>query len=97
VETEIDKEKYQKYERESILNCNDETKLWSGYVLQQSLINKFKRAGFIPEKIGKDGEHYFENIPFNCISIRSISTKKRKPMSEDHKQKLKDGREAKKG
>lgn len=96
METEMDKEKYQKYERESILNSNDATKLWSGYILQQSLINKFKKAGFTPEKISEDGAHYYENIPFNCISIRSVSTKKRAPMSDDHKQKLKDGREAKK-
>lgn len=89
---------YTAEERESHLNSNDETKSWSCYTLMPTMISKFKRAGFTPDKVDADGAHYYSNIPHNCISIRSDNSKNKtkRVMTDEHKAKLRAGREAKK-
>lgn len=90
----LDIAEYSAPERETSLTVDDERKSWKCYTLQQSMKTKFKKAGFEPAKVMSDGAHIYENIPFNCISIRSAKTSKRqgRKMSEEHKAKLLAGR-----
>jgi hypothetical protein len=93
VETEMDK--YKSYERETIFNSNDETREWSCYTWQKSIIGKLLKAGYTPDRIGEEGEYYFSGLPFKALSVRAIRAKGTRTMSDEHKQKLKDAREAK--
>jgi hypothetical protein len=97
MDNELDKEKYKSYERETIFNANDETREWSCYTWQKSIISKLLKAGYTPDRIGAEGEYYFSGLPFKALSVRAIREKSTRTMSDAHKQKLKEAREAKKG
>jgi hypothetical protein len=86
-------------ERETAMHCDDETKTWSIYTMQQRVITKLKRAGIKPYKIQEDGGHWYKDIPFNQVSFRSES--RGREMSEEQKQaaaeRLRKAREARGG
>ncbi|OMF20217.1 hypothetical protein BK127_02720 [Paenibacillus sp. FSL H7-0331] len=83
-------------ERETHISTCDETKTWKIETLQSKVVNKLKRVGIEPDRIveNENGNQYFyENIPYNQISFRA-KTFGNRVMSDEHKQKLKDAREA---
>ncbi|NQF14661.1 hypothetical protein HPY31_12140 [Brevibacillus sp. HB1.3] len=71
-------------ERETAIHCDDETKTWRIYTMQQRVITKLKRAGIEPYKIQEDGGHWYKDVPFNQISLRSES--KGREMTEEQRQ-----------
>lgn len=80
-------------ERETVIQTDDETGKWNIFSIQQKTITRLRNAGIEPVRLGKDGEHYYEDIDFNQISFRKKTVKgNRKPMSDDHKAKLFGGR-----
>jgi hypothetical protein len=60
-------------ERETIIRCDDETKTWTIYTLQPTIITKLKRAGIEPYKVDEDGGHYYKDIAFGQVSFRQES------------------------
>lgn len=66
---------YTAEERESVLIANDDNKTWSIYSLQPTVINKLRKAGIQPFKVGEDGSHHYKDIPFNRVSFRAESTR----------------------
>jgi hypothetical protein len=89
---------YTPAERETVLQCDDESKTWMITSCQQVIITKLKKANIEAYKIREDdGMHWYKDIPFNQVSFRSVS--KRKPMSESQRKaasdRLKKAREKK--
>ena len=86
-------------ERETAMHCDDETKTWSIYTMQQRVITKLKKAGLEPTTIQEDGGHWFKDIPFDQVSFRQKS--KGRNMTDEQRQataeRLKKAREAKGG
>ncbi|ATF13575.1 hypothetical protein A616_16795 [Brevibacillus brevis X23] len=86
-------------ERETAMHCDDETKTWSIYTMQQRVITKLKKAGIEPTTVQGDGGHWYKNIPFEQVSFRQKSNGRN--MTEEQKQaaaeRMKKAREAKGG
>lgn len=86
-------------ERETAIHCDDESKTWSIYTMQQRVITKLKKAGIEPYKIQEDGAHWYKDIPFNQISFRSGS--RGRNMTDEQRQaaaeRLKKARKVKRG
>ncbi|GED73041.1 hypothetical protein BRE01_67430 [Brevibacillus reuszeri] len=84
-------------ERETAMHCDDETKTWSIYTMQQRVITKLKKAGIEATTIQEDGGHWYKNIPFEQVSFRQKS--KGRNMTKEQRQaaaeRLKKAREAK--
>jgi hypothetical protein len=81
-------------ERETVIQTDDESGKYKIYTLQQKVQTKLKRANILPYKTDTDGAMYFE-LDFNQISFRAKSDKPKRVMSDEHKDKLRKGREAK--
>lgn len=83
-------------ERETVIQCDDETMKWNLYTLQPRVITKLKKAGIEPARINSDGAHYYDNIDFGRVSFRNESTR---TMSDEQRQaaalRLKKAREKK--
>lgn len=74
---------YSAPERETILQCDDETKKWSITTLQPTVITKLKKANIEPYKVTNDGMHWYKDIDFNRISFRNESN--RQPMTDEQR------------
>ncbi|QDX95854.1 hypothetical protein EEL30_21685 [Brevibacillus laterosporus] len=64
---------YTAYERETVLTCDDETKMWTIYTLQPPIITRLRKAGIEPFQIDKDGGHHYKEVAFRQVSFRSKS------------------------
>jgi hypothetical protein len=62
---------YTPAERETVINCCDETNTWNIYTLQTKVINKLRKLGIEPNKVDQYGAHYYFNLKFNQVSFRS--------------------------
>jgi hypothetical protein len=86
----------EKYERETMLNISDGEKQWVLETFMGKVKTKLKNIGETPLFVDeKTGRHYYK-LDYNQVSFRKKSTGSSKVMSEDHKEKLRLGREAKK-
>ncbi|TVY09881.1 hypothetical protein [Paenibacillus cremeus] len=75
---------YTPAERETVLQCDDESKTWTITSCQPTVITKLKKSNLEPYKVTDDGMHWYKDIPFSQVSFRSVS--KRKPMSDEQRQ-----------
>lgn len=75
---------YTAIERETVIRCDDEGKLWEIYTLMPTVITKLKKAGIEPIQIDEDGAHHFRDVPFGQVSFRQES--KGREMSEEQRQ-----------
>lgn len=74
---------YSAPERETVLQCDDETKTWSITTLQPTVITKLKKANIEAYKVTEDGMHWYKGIDFNRISFRNESN--RQPMTDEQR------------
>jgi len=75
---------YAAEERETILRCDDETKLWSIETYMSTTVTKLRKAGIEPFSVREDGQYLYKDVPFNQVSFRSKSAE-RAPMSDEQK------------
>ncbi|PPB12918.1 hypothetical protein C4A77_00600 [Brevibacillus laterosporus] len=90
---------YTAFERETVMTCDDETKMWTIYTLQPTVITKLRKAGIEPFQIDKDGGHHYKEVTFKQISFRS-KTKGREMTEEQRREaaeRFKRAREGKRG
>lgn len=86
----------EKYERETMLNISDGEKQWVLETFMGKIKTKMKNINEVPIFTDeKTGRHYYK-LDYNQVSFRKKSSGSTKVMSEEHKLKLKNGREAKK-
>ncbi|MBM7110854.1 hypothetical protein SAM19_04274 [Brevibacillus laterosporus] len=81
------------------MTCDDETKMWTIYTLQPTIITRLRKAGIEPFQIDKDGGHYNKEVTFKQISFRS-KTKGREMTEEQRREaaeRFKRAREGKRG
>jgi hypothetical protein len=89
---------YSASERESILQTDDESGVWKLETYQGKIVTKLKKLGIDPVRTREDGQHLYE-LDFNQVSFRSGKKRTsgtKRVMTEEHKQKLQDGRKNKK-
>ncbi|MFD0587688.1 hypothetical protein ACFQZE_06710 [Paenibacillus sp. GCM10027627] len=75
---------YTSTERETVIRQDDETKLWTIYTLQPTIITKLLKVGIKPFRIDDDGSHWYKDLKFNQVSFR---TGNKREMSEEQKEK----------
>ena len=83
---------FEPYEKETIINTNDEDKTWSVYTRQKKVMNLLKKKGYVPTRVElEDGvvisEEYvidLSKITFKK-AISNISDEERKRRSDNMK------------
>lgn len=75
---------YSAYERETVMRCDDESKIWRIGTFQKTVISKIEKTGAKPIEITKDGEYIYE-LDFDQVSFRkkmNLSDEQRKARAE---------------
>lgn len=80
---------YSPAERESTLQCDDESGIWIVSTYQTKVITKLRKVNVEPIEILSDGQHKYE-LDFNQVSFRSgkkreMSVEQKKAASERFK------------